>query len=210
MKDESREAWQKLYARHGLQYGGRGDVRALEPHLKSGMILLDAGCGDGKTTELLARKCDVVGCDFSREALVSLRAQRQPVDSVILVECNLMQLPFEREKFDAISCVHALSNMVADDRNRVARELVRVLKPGGLVLVEVFGKQDIRYGEGEPIEEDTFLRGNGIVTHYFRDDEVAWMFPEMKIIHESSQVRRVSLGAVAGKRETLSTLMRRP
>ena len=174
------------------------------------MIVLDAGCGDGKTTELLARKCEVVGCDFSREALVSLKARRQRTDLVNLVECNLLSLPFEREKFDAFSCVHALSHVVGDDRFGIGRELSRVLRPGGHALVEVFGRQDIRYGEGEEIEEATFLRGNGIITHYFRQGEVASMFPELQVISEISQVRRVSLGAVAGKRETLSILMRRP
>jgi len=208
MSDGSRDAWQKLYAKHGLQYGGRGDIRALEPYLRPGMVALDAGCGDGKTTELLARKCDVVGCDFSREALVSLRGQRHVVDSLNLVECNLMSLPFEREKFDAISCVHALSHMVAADRSTVARELARVLKPGGHVLVEVFGRQDIRYGEGEEIEDATFLRGTGILTHYFGEREVASLFPGLLVISETNQVRRISMGSVAGKRETTRTLMR--
>lgn len=210
MKDASRDAWQKLYSRHGLQYGGRGDVRALEPHLKPGMLALDAGCGDGKTTEMLARRCSAVGCDFSREALVSLRAQRQSMDSVNLVECDLTSLPFEREKFDVISCVHALSHVKEVDRQKVALELSRVLKPGGHLLVEVFGKQDVRFGEGEEVEEATYLRGNGIMTHYFGDKEVATLFPGLRVMFETSQVRRVSFGTLAGKRETLRVLMRRP
>jgi len=210
MKEGPRDAWQKLYAKHGLQYGGRGDIRALEPHLRSGMVALDAGCGDGKTAELLAKKCEVVGCDFSREALSSLRAQRGSIDSLILVECDLTSLPFEREKFDIITCVHALSHVIRDERARVARELARVLKSGGLVLVEVFGTGDIRYGEGEEVEESSFLRGNGIMTHYFREHEVGELFPRLELLSEVSQVRRISLGTVAGKRETIRTLLKSP
>jgi len=210
MSDDSRDAWQKLYAKHGLQYGGRGDIRALEPYLRAGMLALDAGCGDGKTTELLAGKCDVVGCDFSREALVSLRGQRQATDSLNLVECNLMSLPFEREKFEAISCIHALSHMISVDRSTVARELVRVLRRGGHILVEAFSTQDIRFGEGEEIEDATYLRGTGILTHYFKDREVASLFPGLLVISETSDVRRVTMGSVAGKRETIRTLLRNP
>lgn len=208
MSDDSRDAWQKLYAKHGLQYGGRGDIRALEPHLRAGMTALDAGCGDGKTTELLASKCDVVGCDFSREALVSLRGQRQAMDSLNLVECNLMSLPFEREKFDAITCIHAMSHLVSEDRQTVARELVRVLRRGGHILVEAFGIEDIRCGDGEEIETATFLRGTGILTHYFREHEVASLFPGLLVISETSDARRVTMGSVAGKRETIRTLLR--
>ena len=207
MKEGSRDAWQRLYAKHGLQYGGRGDIRAIEPFVKPGMIALDAGCGDGKTTELLAKKCEVVGCDFSREALSALRSQRQPPDSLNLVECDLRSLPFEREKFDAISCVHALSHMMADERFAVARELMRVLKPHGHILIEVFGVQDIRFGEGEQIEHDSFMRGTGIMTHYFREHEVGELFPELRLVSEVNQIRRISLGTVAGKRETIRVLL---
>src|SRR5512137_1197316 len=101
MMSSSREAWQRLYSKHGLQYAGIGDILPLEPFLNPGMIALDAGCGDGRTTELLARRCEVVGLDFSREALVSLRSQRPTLASVDLVECELPNLPFESEKFDA-------------------------------------------------------------------------------------------------------------
>src|SRR5512136_3042503 len=91
----SREAWQRLYSKHGLQYGGIGDILPLEPFLHPGMIALDAGCGDGKTTELIARRCEVVGLDFSREALLSLRSQRPSLISADLVECELPSLPIE-------------------------------------------------------------------------------------------------------------------
>lgn len=210
MNRGSREAWQKLYAKHGLQYGGRGDIRALEPFFGPGILALDAGCGDGKTTELLAGRCEVIGCDFSREALVSLRSQRQEIDSLNLVECNLLSLPFEHKKFDIITCVHALSHAPAGDRPGVASELSRVLRPGGHMLVEVFGIHDIRFGEGKEVEDASFLRGNGILTHYFREGEISRIFPGLRVISEVSQTRRISLGAVSGRRETITALLRNP
>ena len=145
----SRDAWQKLYSRHALQYGGLGDIRPLEPFLKPGMTALDAGCGDGKTTELMARKCEVVGSDFSREALVSLRSQRPSLISVDLVECELLSLPFDSEKFDAVACVHAVSHLLKKERSRVARELARVLKPDGHLLEGRLGRN---FREGESFQ----------------------------------------------------------
>ena len=120
-----------------------------------------------------------------------------------------MSLPFEREKFDAISCVHAFSHVIENDRLKVAEELSRVLKKEGHVLVEVFGRNDLRYGEGEQIEKATFLRGNGIQTHYFQEGEVARMFSKLSPMSEVTQVRRITLGTIAGKREILRILLRK-
>jgi cyclopropane fatty-acyl-phospholipid synthase-like methyltransferase len=209
MMAKAREAWQRLYSKHGLQYGGSGDIGPLAPHLKPGMVVLDAGCGDGKTTEILAGKCEVVGCDFSREALVSLRSERDREGLVNLVECNIMNLPFEPEKFDAISCVHTLSHMLEKDRAAAAREIARVLKSGGHLFIEGFGKADVRFGEGQETEDSSFLRGNGILTHYFQDGEIPALFEGMELISEIGTLKRVSLGAIAGKRDLRRALLRK-
>lgn len=209
MMAKAREAWQKLYSKHGLQYGGSGDIVPLEPHLKPGMIVLDAGCGDGKTTEVLAKKCEVVGCDFSREALVSLRSQRDRASMTNLVECNIAILPFEHEKFDAVSCIHALSHMPEKDRTRAAQELTRVLKPGGHLFIEGFGRADLRYGKGQEIEDSSFLRGNGILTHYFQEGEMPALFDGLELVSEVGTLKRVSFGAIAGRRDLRRVLLRK-
>ena len=206
---KEREAWDKLYSKRGLQYGGSGHLGLLDRVLKPEMIVLDAGCGDGKTTEILAKKCDVVGCDFSKEALASLRSQRDPGHALDLVECNLTNLPFEPEKFNAITCVHALSHLSEEDRVHASDELVRVLKQEGHLMVEVFGKGDLRFGEGTEIEHSTFARGSGIMTHYFEEGEISGLLKGLEILLEIDSVRRVSYGARAGKRHIIRVFARK-
>ena len=181
----------------------------LEARLRPGMSVLDVGCGDGKTTEKLMRTAEVLGCDFSREALLHLRSQRDPERKVNLVQCNITEMPFESEKFDVVSCVHALSHMRENDRAKAAGQMVRVLRPGGYLFVEVFGRGDIRYGEGEPTEDASFLRGNGIMTHYFQEGEVAGLFPGLRVEAQVGVVKRVSYGVISGKRDFLKTLLRK-
>lgn len=205
--NRAREAWQKLYSKKGLQYGGTGDLSMLKPHLKKGMLVLDAGCGDGKTAEALARLCEVVACDFSREALNSLRAQRDHDRIVELVECNLHDAPFAPEKYNAVTCVHTLSHMVEKERKAAAEQLSKVLVRGGHLYVEVFGRGDMRHGKGEEVEPSSFLRGDGIMTHYFAEGEVGALFPGMEVVSEVGSVRRVVFGATAGKREVLKVLL---
>lgn len=207
---ESRAAWERLYAKHGLQYGGRGEVAMLLRSVRPGSLVLDAGCGDGKTTEELSKHYQVVGCDFSREALASLRSQRPSlVTSLELVECDITCLPFVSEKFDAVACVHSLSHMLAEARLKASAEVARVLKRGGFAFVEVFGRGDIRCGEGEELEPGTYRRGNGIITHYFGLGEVPSLFPGFRCVAEVCDRRHVSFGVVAGKRELIKVLLRK-
>ncbi|MBU1158944.1 MAG: class I SAM-dependent methyltransferase [Candidatus Thermoplasmatota archaeon] len=206
---KAKDAWQKLYSKRGLHYGGTGDILFLEPHLRKGMLAMDAGCGDGKTTEVLLKKCDVVACDFSREALMALRSQRDPDRIANLVECNILKLPFGEEKFDVISCVHTLSHMVGAERVTAAKQLSAALKTDGFIFIEVFGRGDIRCGEGKEIEDFSYLRGDGIMTHYFQEGEVQSLFRSFEIVMEVGAIRRVTFGAVAGKRDVLKVLMRK-
>ena len=205
----AREAWQRLYSKRGLHYGGTGDLSLLVPHLKKGMLVLDAGCGDGKTAEALARLCEVVACDFSREALNSLRSQRDPDKVVELVECNLRNMPFAPEKYGAVTCVHTLSHMVERERAAAAEQLSGLLARGGYLYVEAFGRGDMRCGKGEEVEPSSFLRGDGIMTHYFQEGEVGSLFPGLEVVTEVGSVRRVVFGATAGKRDVIKVLLRK-
>lgn len=209
MIGRARDAWQKLYSRHGLQYGGSGDLGPLAHLLRSDMLVLDAGCGDGKTTEVLARACEVVGLDFSREALLTLRSQRMCEHETNVVEGNVLYLPFEYEKFDAIACVHTLSHLIEKDRKTAAEELKRATKVGGHIFVEGFGVGDLRFGEGDKIEAASFLRGNGILTHYFSEGEIPGLFPGLTVLSELATRKRVTFGARAGRRELIRVLMKR-
>lgn len=210
MIEESRDAWQKLYAKHGMQFGGSGDLGPLDRLLKDDMLVLDAGCGEGKTTEILSRKAQVVGCDFSREGLLSLRTHRDRDLKLNLVECNLSKLPFGREKFDAVVCVHSLSHLREHGRTGAAEEIARVLRPGGFLFTEGFSRNDFRFGEGEEVEQASFVRGNGIMTHYFEKGEMPRLFHSLSLFSEAVSSRRIVYGALAGKRETVRTLLQKP
>jgi SAM-dependent methyltransferase len=206
----AREAWQRLYSKRGLQYGGSSELAMLKPFLKRDSLVLDAGCGDGKVTEAIARRSEVVGCDFSREALRKLRSQRDADHWVDLVECDIAGLPFAPEKFDVVSCVHTLSHLSGAERSRAAKHIIGVVRRGGHVFVEAFGRGDLRYGEGEEVEPYSFRRGNGITTHYFQEGEIPSLFRDMEVVVEVGSLKHVTYGPVAGKRDVIRVLLRRP
>jgi SAM-dependent methyltransferase len=96
------------------------------------LALLDAGCGTGGNLAHLARCGRAVGIDLSTEALDGCRER-----GVAAARAALLALPFPDGCFDAVTSFDVVYHAwVADDR-AATREMARVLRRGGLMLVRV-------------------------------------------------------------------------
>jgi arsenite methyltransferase len=115
----------------------RGDERVLDVGCGHGMMLLGAAkqLRDGKAVGIdLWRKQDQAG--NSREA-TQLNAQLENVaDRVELIDGDARKLPFDENSFDVVLSSWALHNIPDRvGRDTAIREIVRVLKPGGHVVI---------------------------------------------------------------------------
>jgi ubiquinone/menaquinone biosynthesis C-methylase UbiE len=95
-----------------------------------GREVLDAGCGVGYGTRMLAEHgpARLVGVDISAEALA-----HGPADSAELVEGDVRELPFPSDSFDVVVCFEVIEHV--EQQDRVLDELRRVLRPGGTLLI---------------------------------------------------------------------------
>ena len=115
--------------------------------LQPGDHALDVCCGTGDVTFRLARTgADTVGFDFSQPMLdvAKGRAAQVPLPAgsgtVEFQQGDALNLPFADRSFDVVTISYGLRNLA--DFQRGLRELTRVLKPGGRLLVLDFGKPD--------------------------------------------------------------------
>ncbi|MBV9174409.1 MAG: class I SAM-dependent methyltransferase [Chloroflexi bacterium] len=103
------------------------------PSGTDGRLILDAGCGTGGTTVELQRFGRVVGVDLAWEAL-------QPAFGHGLTElarASIERLPFADASFDVVTSFEVVYHLgVASDISAL-RELRRVLKQEGLLLLRV-------------------------------------------------------------------------
>ncbi len=102
----------------------------LGPWLHRTDRLLDAGCGPGGNGAWLAEHGTVVGVDLSPDALAFVRARRPTTTPV---QASIESLPFADATFDAVVGLTVLYT-VPDDAVAL-RELARVCRPGGAVLL---------------------------------------------------------------------------
>lgn len=171
---DDRAVWNEAYKRRRNIYGG---VAQGIPPLPPGARVLELGCGNGKNTGMLLRQgYEVVALDFSRAAIGAARAGLMESGTGHAMLADARTLPLRPQSCDAVTARHIIGHMTRAGRVAIAAEIFRVLRGGGTLYFTAFSREDFRYGEGRCTEEDTFLRGDGISTHYFSEDEVRGLF----------------------------------
>ena len=108
----------------------------LLPRLEPGLRVLDFGCGPGTITVGLAKAVEsgeVHGIDMEESQIEMARsaAKAGGHGNATFHVGNVTDLPFEDNSFDAAHC-HAVLMHVPDTQATLA-EVMRVLKPGGIV-----------------------------------------------------------------------------
>jgi len=125
-----------FYVASGVTTGAEQRRAATALRLSTARRLLDVACGPGNFTgPLSARLADgglAVGFDIS-EPMLSRAVQDNSTDRTCYVRGDARTLPFADATFDAVCCFGALYLM--PEPYRVAREMVRVLAPGGRIAV---------------------------------------------------------------------------
>jgi phosphatidylethanolamine/phosphatidyl-N-methylethanolamine N-methyltransferase len=97
--------------------------------------LLEVGVGTGINACLYPRDCKVTGIDFSEPMLEKARERfaRKGVRNVGLQEMDAEQLKFADDTFDIVYAPYVIS--VVPNPVAVVREMMRVCRPGGRVIV---------------------------------------------------------------------------
>lgn len=189
-------AWDQEYLCKGRLWGGTPQQI---PPFPAGTSVLEIGCGDGKNlASLAAQGAQVTALDLSPSAVRLSKAQLRSGIRVDLLVADARSLPIRAASFDAVVLYHVAGHLLSIDRWLLATECTVVLRSGGRLFFRGFSCEDLRAGKGNPVEEQTYLRGNGIITHYFNEEEVSSLFwdmiPESITTHRwTMQVRGESL-----------------
>jgi SAM-dependent methyltransferase len=107
-------------------------------HVTSGTRLLDAGCGAGLLALLAKLRGAKVSAIDASPALLEIARQRVPDGDIR--EGDLEVLPFADASFEAVTAVNSI--FYAADMAAAMREVIRVTRPRGRVVVTAWGPPD--------------------------------------------------------------------
>ncbi len=114
-------------------------IRLLAP--QGNDLILDIGSGTGEpgltiATMLTGGKVFVTDIAESMVAIARENADMRGINNVEVITAEVSELPFADNSFDAISCRFGF--MFFPDMELAAKEMVRVLKPGGRIATSVW------------------------------------------------------------------------
>jgi ubiquinone/menaquinone biosynthesis C-methylase UbiE len=122
-----------------LKPQGEEIIRLINP--KGSEVILDIAAGTGVPGLTIATMLNggkVIITDLSEDMLEIARenAMKRGIKNIETQVCDVCELPFEDNTFDAISCRFGF--MFFPDMLLAAKEMVRVLKPGGRIATSVW------------------------------------------------------------------------
>ena len=131
--------------------------------------LLDIGCGTAfKLIPLSQHFGEITGIDISEDMIHAAKntITKHAVNNIKLLHCDSNNLPFKDKTYDVVTCMLSRWNI---------REIARILKPKGFVIVEHVGCEDkkefkILFGKDQNGWRGQFINyERDAYLNYFRD-----------------------------------------
>ncbi len=222
-KDKIKNAWQKGFYK---DIEKRPDKIFREPHkdlpkfiklLKQAQAknVLDLGCGTGRHLVVLAKEgFNIYGIDLTDIAIKVAKKWlgREKIKTNLIVGDIYKKLPYNNNFFDGVISTKAMHHARVSQIKKLIKELERVIRPGGILMVEV----PKRHRESQhlkrrykKIEPGTIIPlewpERGVPHHIFvSKKEIAALFPNFQILDI-----RVNQGSTKHKTSSHYTMLAR-
>jgi len=130
---------------HEFKKNSDKDVTAFLENAKGN--ILDLGCGTGRY--FIKTKANLYALDFSKEMLkyAKKKLRELKMNAKLIQHDITKKLPFQDNFFDSAICVAALHCIKGKtNREKILKELCRVLKPKSKLLIKVWNRKSKRFG----------------------------------------------------------------
>ncbi len=146
-----------------FEFSAADTAKRVGEHLEPGARVLEVACGTGISTEFLWQVLDhttqIIATDLNDAMLDHARETRGALTNVTFEQADAQALPYDNDAFDALVCQFGI--MFFPDKAKAFAEFNRVLKPGGLLVFNVW--DSFEHNRVAGIAHDT-------ITRFFEDN----------------------------------------
>ncbi len=158
------EFWNDKYGQVDFLYGTHPNEFLLSQvyRLPPGARVLVLGDGEGRNGVWLAEEgFEVTSIDYSAVGCGKARQLADERDVTLSVHCaDLTEWDWQEDEFDAVVLVYL--HFEPSARREVYRRAVGALRPGGLLIVELFHPRQLAYQSGGPKRADMLVRASDL------------------------------------------------
>lgn len=171
-----------LIANHYSKTPGRSRPRPLIQEklkdIKKGSKVLDVGCGNGISVLELPDNVKYMGIDTCK-AFIEIAKNNYPDKNFIYYDKET--LPCNENTFDWVLCIATLHHIPSKEKRKImVKELKRVTKKGGKILVTVWDQWNIHFAPF--IIKNILKKSIGLSTLDWKDCFYSWKDPSGEII----------------------------
>ena len=158
------ELWNEKYGQVDFLYGTRPNEFLISQiyRLTPGARVLVLGDGEGRNGVWLAEQgFDVTTVDYSTVGCAKARQLADERDVSLAVHCaDLTEWDWEEDDFDAVVLIYL--HFEPEARREVYQRAVTVIRPNGLLVVELFHPRQLAYQSGGPKRADMLVRASDL------------------------------------------------
>lgn len=154
-----------------------------QARIEKGQRVLDLGCGTGALAMMIKKAqsgADVIGIDGDRKNLeiAEIKARKQGVN-IPLFDAVVFDLPCRDNYFDRVFASMLFHHLTTKDKILTAKEMYRILKPGGELHVADFG-----------MPRNALMACIGRITRRFEgmDDNIQGLLPHVVYAADFKQI----------------------
>jgi SAM-dependent methyltransferase len=203
--DRLLEATYRVEQQHFWWKGLRGFARPLVADALAARLdprILDCGCGTGANLVMLGEFGHASGFDMSFRGLELAHEYGQRR----VAQASITDMPFGDGAFDLVTAFDVLYSLTEEQERAALGEILRVLKPGGTLIVNVAALRILRGNHsvfGAEVRRSTRRRLRGLLSHAgFRVTRLtysnAFLFPLMLVVRTGQRLVGLATPEEAG------------
>ncbi|XP_065349368.1 tRNA N(3)-methylcytidine methyltransferase METTL6 [Cloeon dipterum] len=193
LEKEARKNWDLFYKRNETRFfkDRHWTTREFEI-LADGLeekVLFEVGCGVGNFFYPLLKEgkpLRVYACDFSSRAVEFVKKDaRFDPEKITAFQADItaddLSANVPEGSVDVATLIFVLSAVHPEKFKQALGNILKVMKPGGLLLFRDYGLYDmaqLRFKPGHKIAENLYMRQDGTRSYYFSIEEVKMIFEE--------------------------------
>ena len=186
--DQQSQHWEKNFSSKPEMFGHEPSIAAVKSlNFFKGKKIVELGAGLGRDTIFFAQNSiQVDALDYSQKAIEIINNKSKKLNLTQFIKTKIFdvrkKLPFDDNTIDGcfshmLYCM-ALSNYDLENLNK---EILRILKPGGINIYTVRHTDDGDYKNGTHIGEDLY-ENDGFIVHFFSKEKINQLSKGFKIL----------------------------